>query len=71
MTVHLPDCVSDVVDGKVVNVVFASVRDDIVLATSTEYEVRTDSVDVNSDVSVAAVVDVAIDNVAGCAMSVV
>ena len=65
---HLLDCVSDVVDGKVVNVVFASVRDDIVLATSTEYEVRTDSVDVNSDVSV---VDVVIDDVAGCAMSVV
>ena len=68
---HLLDCVSDVVDGKVVNVVFASVRDDIVLATSTEYEVRTDSVDVDSDVSVAAVVDVVIDDVAGCAMSVV
>ena len=68
---HLLDCVSDVVDGKVVNVVFASVRDDIVLATSTEYEVRTDSVDVDSDVSAAAVVDVVIDDVAGCAMSVV
>ena len=68
---HLLDCVSDVVDGNVVNVVFASVRDDIVLVTSTEYEVRTDSVDVNPDVSVAAVVDVVIDNVAGCAMSVV
>lgn len=70
-TVHLLDCDSDVVDGIVVNVVFAFVRDDIVLVTATEYEVRTDSVDVNSDVSVAAVVDVVIDNVAGCAMSVV